>query len=52
MADLEKTVAIIFEGVDQMGAGITSATGKIDKKTLRDRYRDHLLELTISAANS
>ncbi|MFI8748840.1 phage tail tape measure protein [Vreelandella lionensis] len=33
MADLEKTVAIIFEGVDQMGAGITSATGKIDDFT-------------------
>lgn len=33
MADLEKTVAIIFEGVDQMGAGITSATGKIDNFT-------------------
>jgi len=33
MADLERTVAIIFEGVDQMGAGITSATGKIDNFT-------------------
>jgi TP901 family phage tail tape measure protein len=33
MADLEKTVAIIFEGVDQMGAGVTSATGKIDDFT-------------------
>ncbi|TFH84821.1 phage tail tape measure protein, partial [Billgrantia azerbaijanica] len=30
MADLEKTVAIIFEGVDQMGAGIDSATKRID----------------------
>ncbi|WP_431024563.1 phage tail tape measure protein [Halomonas sp. H5] len=30
MADLEKTVAIIFEGVDQMGAGVTSATRSID----------------------
>lgn len=30
MADLEKTVAIIFEGVDQMGAGVTSATKQID----------------------
>lgn len=30
MADLERTIAIIFEGVDQMGAGVTSATGKID----------------------
>ncbi|EWH00472.1 phage tail tape measure protein [Halomonas sp. BC04] len=26
MADLEKSVAIIFEGVDQMGAGVTSVT--------------------------
>ena len=31
MADLERTVAIIFEGVDQMGAGIDSATRQIDK---------------------
>lgn len=31
MADLEKTVAIIFEGVDQMGAGVTSATSQIDQ---------------------
>ncbi|MFY0992722.1 phage tail tape measure protein [Halomonas sp. C05BenzN] len=30
MADLEKTIAIIFEGVDQMGAGVTSATRQID----------------------
>ncbi len=30
MADLEKTVAIIFEGVDQMGAGVTSATRQLD----------------------
>ncbi|MGM0703889.1 MAG: phage tail tape measure protein [Pseudomonadota bacterium] len=30
MADLEKSVAIIFEGVDQMGAGVDSATRKID----------------------
>ncbi|MDN3521516.1 phage tail tape measure protein [Halomonas ramblicola] len=30
MADLEKTVAIIFEGVDQMGAGVDSATKRID----------------------
>ncbi|WP_253449257.1 phage tail tape measure protein [Halomonas sp. Y3] len=29
MADLEKSVAIIFEGVDQMGAGVDSATRKI-----------------------
>ena len=38
--------AVIFDAVP------LTATGKIDKKTLRDRYRDHLLELTISAANS
>ena len=31
MADLEKTVAIIFEGVDQMGSGIDSATKRIDQ---------------------
>ena len=30
MADLERTVAIIFEGVDQMGSGIDSATKQID----------------------
>lgn len=30
MADLERTVAIIFEGVDGMGAGVDSATKKID----------------------
>ncbi|APX94298.1 phage tail tape measure protein [Halomonas sp. 1513] len=30
MADLEKSVAIIFEGVDQMGAGVDSATRQID----------------------
>ncbi|UYG08385.1 phage tail tape measure protein [Halomonas sp. M4R1S46] len=30
MADLEKTVAIIFEGVDRMGDGVNSATRKID----------------------
>lgn len=30
MADLEKTVAIIFEGVDQMGSGVTSATRQLD----------------------
>ncbi|MFW6344719.1 MAG: phage tail tape measure protein, partial [Halomonas sp.] len=30
MADLEKSVAIIFEGVDQMGAGVDSATKKLD----------------------
>ena len=30
MADLEKSVAIIFEGVDQMGAGVDSATKRID----------------------
>uniref|UniRef100_UPI00301BD240 hypothetical protein n=1 Tax=Staphylococcus aureus TaxID=1280 RepID=UPI00301BD240 len=30
MADLEKTVAIIFEGVDQMGAGVTSATNQLN----------------------
>ena len=38
--------AVIFDAVP------LTATGKIDKKTLRDRYRDHLLEMTISAANS
>jgi len=31
VADLEKTVAIIFEGVDQMGSGIDSATKRIDQ---------------------
>lgn len=30
MADLEKSVAIIFEGVDQMGAGVTSVTRQLD----------------------
>lgn len=30
MADLEKSVAIIFEGVDQMGAGVDSATKRLD----------------------
>ncbi|WP_136247931.1 phage tail tape measure protein [Halomonas borealis] len=30
MADLDKTVAIIFEGVDRMGSGVDSATRKID----------------------
>ena len=30
MADLEKTVAIIFEGVDQMGAGVDSATKRMN----------------------
>jgi len=30
VADLEKSVAIIFEGVDQMGAGVTSATRQLD----------------------
>lgn len=30
MADLEKSVAIIFEGVDQMGAGVDSATRRLD----------------------
>lgn len=30
MADLEKSVAIIFEGVDQMGAGVDSVTKRID----------------------
>ncbi|TFH84767.1 phage tail tape measure protein, partial [Billgrantia azerbaijanica] len=30
VADLEKSVAIIFQGVDQMGAGVDSATRKID----------------------
>ncbi len=30
MADLEKSVAIIFEGVDQMGSGVDSATKRID----------------------
>ena len=29
-----------------------TATGKIDKKTLRDRYRDHLIELEESAADA
>lgn len=35
MADLEKTVAIIFEGVDQMGAGVDSATRSIDSFATR-----------------
>lgn len=30
MADLEKSVAIIFEGVDQMGAGVDSATKRMN----------------------
>ncbi|RCV87489.1 phage tail tape measure protein [Billgrantia montanilacus] len=30
MADLEKSVAIIFEGVDAMGAGVTSVTRQLD----------------------
>jgi TP901 family phage tail tape measure protein len=30
MADLERSVAIIFEGVDQMGAGVDSATKRLD----------------------
>lgn len=30
MADLEKSVAIIFEGVDKMGSGVDSATKRID----------------------
>lgn len=30
MADLEKSVAIIFEGVDQMGAGVDSATKRLN----------------------
>ncbi|PXX94994.1 phage tail tape measure protein [Halomonas sp. LBP4] len=30
MADLEKTVAIIFDGVDQMGSGVTSVTRQLD----------------------
>ena len=29
-----------------------TATGKIDKKTLRDRYRNHLLESTVKVASS
>ncbi|MDR5867304.1 phage tail tape measure protein [Halomonas koreensis] len=33
MADLEKTVAIIFEGVDRMGAGVDSSTRKLDSLT-------------------
>lgn len=30
MADLEKSVAIIFEGVDQMGSAVDSVTRKVD----------------------
>lgn len=30
MADLERSVAIIFEGVDQMGAGVDSATKRLN----------------------
>ncbi|CAO1663541.1 Phage tail tape measure protein domain-containing protein [Halomonas sp. NYA30] len=30
MADLEQTVAIIFEGVDQMGAGVDSASKRLN----------------------
>lgn len=30
MADLERSIAIIFEGVDQMGAGVDSATKRLD----------------------
>ncbi|GHA85454.1 phage tail tape measure protein [Modicisalibacter luteus] len=33
MASLENTVSIIFEGVDRMGAGIDSATRRIDSLT-------------------
>lgn len=30
MADLDRTISIIFEGVDRMGAGVDSATRRID----------------------
>jgi len=33
MADLEKSVSIIFEGVDQMGAGVDSATKRLNSIT-------------------
>ena len=38
--------AVIFDSVP------LTATGKIDKKTLRDRYRDHLIEREENQANA